>query len=217
MKRLSKTSLAGGVAAALFAASQSPGINSQLRLALDAFCAMGIAWLGFVAADCPPNCPGTDGTGRTRPTGRRLRIMLTTMLSLAMLVFTLSACVTKNPSAGTANPTAPAYVVNPNLTIASNAVVPIAGEVGTITGTGTLPATVCSLCFALLAGISGLVAQHKSKTTSAMAAGVTAQGPSVTAAVLASAADSPKYSAVANALNNTLPSGAAPGQILPTK
>lgn len=67
----------------------------------------------------------------------------------------------------------------------------------------------------MLAAISALIARHKSATTNALAAGVTAQGPATTAAVLASAADSPKNAAVAGALNDQLPAGTEPGAILP--
>jgi hypothetical protein len=142
---------------------------------------------------------------------------LPTLIVLAAFAAALlfnCGCVTKNPNAGPTNPTAPAYIVNPTLTTTSNTIVGMTEAVAPFTGTGSaLPLAVNGI-FGLIGALSLLWARHKSAVTDTMAAGVAKAGVTTAAAVLASASDSPKFAAVAEAINEQLAAGQAPGQPL---
>ena len=211
MRNVSKTSVAGVAAGAFLAADEIPGLSPVLYLGLKLLAALFITILGVKASDCPANCPGTDEQRRPRPWQAVMFCPLAIIVVVILAMAAVSGCITKNPEAGPANPTAPAYVVHPALATSSNAAVALAETAGTVTGTGPLPAVAVNGLFAAIGALSLLWARHKSQVAQGMAAGVVQAGRPAVAAVLAANAESPKFSAIAEALNQNMAAGQSPG------
>lgn len=216
--KLSQTTLAGSFAAGTLAASECPGLPHGIQVSLVIASAACLGWLGHRANDCPPGCPGTDDQGRPI---KRIRTpifpaFLAGLAGLIALATLLTGCVSSNPNAGKGNPPGPAYVVSPALLGTSNVVVGIAPAIGTATNTGgVLPLAAAGL-FAILGSLSAAYARHKSEVAATLADGIAVAGQSAIRTVLTNSADSTKFAAVADLLNNRTPTGQAPGDATPS-
>lgn len=175
--RPSKTTLAGSAAGVLFAAGQVPSIPEWLKVAFNFGAALSMIQLGRHARDCPANCPGTDERGFYREDVRQQSLGLSLAASFIVVAITLSGCTSANPNAGQGDPPAPAFVVNPSLVTTSNQVHQIAATVDQVSASGGLLQLTVAGVFAAIAGVSGLVARHKSKVASTMADAIATAGP----------------------------------------
>lgn len=157
----SPTTIYGTTAASLLAAGQIPAFPPWLTMTLHVLAAVSLGLLGYHAADCPPNCPGTDQDGYRREDPRQRKLPITFLLLLILAAFPLAGCVTHNPNPPTTPPTEPAYVVNPSLPALSNAAVNLARELGDLSQTGPLLPIATTGVLTLVGAITAMVLQHK--------------------------------------------------------
>jgi hypothetical protein len=203
--------MAGAAAGTFYASAQLPGLNPHIELTLKLLAAIAIAALGRSASDCPKECPGTDENGRPRSRQPWLLCPVTVAAVLFVLAMSFCGCTSPNPQAGPDHPDQPAYIVNPQLTVASNTAAALAQTTGQVTGTGPLPEIAVNGVFATIGALSLLWARRKSRALATMGAGVAAAGPQAAADVLGHASDTADYAQVAAAVNDALPPGQSPG------
>lgn len=213
--KTSRTSNAGRLAAVALASTATPGLPSWATMALTVAAAISVAYLGHVSADCPPGCPGTDDTGRPRPSQGTFTLPIRGLPILVAVLVLLAGCTTPSPTPPTGTNAPPSYVPDPAINAWSNAVVPIAETAGAVVGLGPTLAATAVAVFALIGAVSASVARRRSQVADTLAAAIHDGGPEAVANAMAYASDTPVYPAVAATLNAHCATGEAPGQPTP--
>jgi hypothetical protein len=83
----SRTTVCGAIAGAATALQALPDLPGWFRACATIVASAALIALGLHAADCPPNCPGTD------PRGRRLGGQGTRFLAGVLVVLALAAAI----------------------------------------------------------------------------------------------------------------------------
>ena len=90
---ISRTTISGAIAGAATAAQAVPNLPPLLHAGLAIAAGAALGALGLHASGCPPNCPGTDETGRLRPGPvRALRDALMVFAILAAVALAATGC-----------------------------------------------------------------------------------------------------------------------------
>ena len=210
--KTSKTTTAGRLAAFALAATATPGIPQWAVFTFTIAAALSVAYLGYVSADCPKGCPGTDDNGRPKPSQGNFTLPVKVIPITAIALMLMTGCTTTNPEPSTGTNAPPAYVPDPAINTWSNSVVPIAQTTGSVVGLGNTLAATAVAIFALIGAVSASVARRRSQVADTLAAAIHDEGPEAVANAMAYAADTKLYAPVAAALNAHHATGEAPGQ-----
>lgn len=174
--RASKTTLSGTSAAIFLAVSQIPELPQWLAMTLKILSAAAIAALGYHAAECPLNCPGTDLAGRKRrfPAGPVATILL--LIALGVILAHTTGCTVPNPTHTPGDTNTSAFIIDPGLAGWSNAAVATAHQIGPLApGWPFLPSLV-AVVFAVLGSLSAWLARARSRRAQALAQAVALAG-----------------------------------------
>ena len=174
--RASKTTLSGTSAAIFLAVSQIPELPQWLALTLKILSAAAIAALGYHAAECPLNCPGTDLAGRKRrfPAGPVATILL--LIALGVILAHTTGCTVPNPAHAPGDTNTSAFIIDPGLAGWSNAAVATAHQIGPLApGLPFLPSLV-AVVFAVIGSLSVWLARVRNRRTQALAQAVALAG-----------------------------------------